>query len=723
MVVEDFSTLQVLTTGARKITEAAVKKQMESKHSYLGVNHWLLALVERHAAMAEAMVSGFLAEVIKAKLQEQLRHGEAGSALDEKSVIQEAIRRAQGRERNLANERDLAAIILTASGYSITAPANGMQCDISTKESNHSTGDKMEASPRSSTPMLDQFGCDLTQLARKGKLSPVVGREEETELLIETLCRHSKRNPVLVGPAGVGKTAIVEGVARRIVEGKIPPSLINSRIIALQPSLLVAGAHITGELEKRMKAILSEASQDGTLLFIDEIHTIMGVGGMLGTSDLGSMLKPALARGDIACIAATTDDEYRRFIESDTALERRFQPIRVQELSPEDTLQILQVLKEQLDLENPVNIGDDVLRWLVEFGQQYMRNRYFPDKAVDLLEQCFAHAKAQGKNSVDLSDAREVAQRMVGMPVVTAQRLNLMATELKDRRILTDEETQILTGRLQVTMRGLDMRASRPNAVVMLAGDALENAKGLSETISSTLFGAKDRVIAIDFSRFGAPEDINLLVGAPPGYVGYSDRLPIHTLAQIPWCVLLLERVDACHPRIREVLAQALLDGWIMDGRGKTLYLSDAIVVMTCEVSIQSHRSLGFTQEVNRITVEDLFQIVSEKVGGGVAGQVDLFSFGAANVQGVSPEWLKEHFLKDFTTRYSKQGLQLKWDSSFLDWLSNQKSNQYSEHDWEIWVDRALTPSIIPYLSTLDSSGPTQVTIYMDGDSVTVKPG
>ena len=545
----------------------------------------------------------------------------------------------------------------------------------------------------------------------------------EIEMTVETLCRRSKRNPVLVGPAGVGKTAIVEGLAQMIVTGKVPQMLKDCRIIAIQPSVLVAGASMSGELEKRVQAVVREASQPSIILFIDEIHTIMGSGGMLGTSDMGRLLKPSLARGDIAVIAATTNDEYRRFIENDAALERRFNPVRVHELSIDETMQVMQTLRDEFVKSRTITISDEILSWLLQFGDQYMRNRHFPDKAVDLLEQCVAHAVTQGKEAVDIDDAQEVAQRMVGMPLALEDRLSELEKQLTGQGLLGKAETAALINRLQVTMRGLDMRSDRPNAIIMLTRDAKENSEMLAQVIAQAVYGGEDRVIAIDFARFLHPEDVNLLVGAPPGYIGYTDSLPLHRLAQIPWCVLRFENVDSCHPYIREVLTQTFRDGNLMDGRGKLMHLSDTIVLITADIQIETQRSLGFFQQTAEIGTDDIEAAVRASIGEDLASQLDLVLFGAHGEEGISPEWLEQNLLNEVVQRYSKQGLQIQWDNTLIEWLMEALSQGFSDSDWERWVDNILTPALIQHLPHARAAQKETVTVKIqDGEIAVSKP-
>jgi ATP-dependent Clp protease ATP-binding subunit ClpC len=706
--------IQKLTTGGQQMVNLVVEKYKSYGHSYLAMNHWLVGLLERYGPMAVSLVGNLDPTAVLKATQEKLGRNELGPALSAEEVAQLAAERASQRGKLQAAERDVAAVILLRAGYTIkegtgfsvpcSAPAGGGEPIVG-----------KSASP--DTPTLNQFGRDLTEAARQGKLPPLVGRQEELAQVIETLCRRTKRNPVLVGPAGVGKTAIVEGVAALIVKGEVPKILQDVRLIAIQPSTLVAGAHLSGELEKRMQALVREASQPGIVLFIDEIHSIIGAGGMVGTTDMGSILKPSLARGELACIAATTHDEYRRFIESDGALERRFNPVRVQEPTAEQTLEIVRTLRDEMSKSSSIQMSDDVLTWLVEFADQYMRNRNFPDKAVDLMEQCFAHALAQSQGEVGLDEAREVAQRMVGMPLALDESLAQLKQMLSERALLGKSEAEALVDRLKVTMRGLDMRSSRPNAVLLLTAEVREHSETLAAVLAEAMYGNADRVITIDFSRFLHPEDVNLLVGAPPGYVGYSDTLPLHRLAQIPWCVLRFENVDSCHPYIRQVLSQAFKDGLLMDGRGRPMYLSDTIVLLSADLELHAKRAIGFFAEPEAIDVKDVEAAMAESLGGDLAGQVDLLLFGRQEAGTVSGEWVLQNLLGPLSKRYFKQGVLLEWDESLVNWLAQALSHGFGESDWEHWVDRMFTPQVIAYLPH-HATQKVKVTVKLQNDTL-----
>jgi ATP-dependent Clp protease ATP-binding subunit ClpC len=578
------------------------------------------------------------------------------------------------------------------------------------------------ATPRAKhrTPSLDFFGRDLTRAAQEGKLSPLVGREAELQLVIETLLRRTKRNPVLVGPAGVGKTAIVEGLAQLIAAGRVPELLRGVRLIALQPSAVVAGASMPGELESRMQSILAEACQDGIILFIDEVHALIGAGGHAGTGDLASQLKPALARGDLACIAATTDDEYRRFIEPDGALERRFQPVRVEEPTLEQTLQVLDKVGEDLARLRRVEIARGVLPYLVHFADQYLFNRHFPDKAVDLLEQCVAHALAQNKHVVDQADAEAVAQRTVGMPLALTDRLGNLAARLAERGLLPPADIEALVDHLHVTLPGLNLRPVRPDAVVLLTGPAAAGGARLAETVAEILYGSGQRVVHIDFGRFANAADLSLLVGAPPGYVGYSDALPLHRVADLGWCVLLGTHLHLCHPQVREVLTQALASGYLTESRGRRIYLSNAVVLLTADLGAEGARLSGLADV--RDVEAAARQATGRVLGEALVAQCDLIvTVNGKPVVSDPRRWLRDHLAADLAARYRQHGIDLRWDESVVDWLLAQGGADAGPDDWERVVDDRLSPLLARSLAGYGGPESRSIWIKVEANQVQIE--
>jgi ATP-dependent Clp protease ATP-binding subunit ClpC len=728
-----------LTSGAYRLAQAALERQALLGHAQLGVNHWLLALMERYGPLAASMAVGLESAALVSYLRGELAQGQPGEPLSREEVIAQTAAHAAARGHQTPDERDMAAVILVAAGYALTdeeTPALTTSGALAAPGSALVPFDEAASGlvpwqegayeshwlPRVRRPLpaLERYGRDLTRAALAGKLAPFVGREEEVRLVIETLCRRTKRNPALVGPAGVGKTAIVEGLAQRIVQGDVPEMLQGARVLALQPSALIAGA-AHGELEQRLERVLTEASDDGILLFIDEIHSIVGAGGTPGVGDLASLLKPALARGDIACIAATTDDEYRRFIESDGALERRFQPLRVQELSPAQTLTILEMLRTDLAQARGVTVAEPILHRIIAFAEQHLRSRHFPDKAVDLLEQCVAHALAEGKPSVELHDAETVMQRLIGMPLSLASRVEGLRAGLERRRLLTPEEGVALQHRLEVTLAGFDLRPIRPNAVVLLAEHAAENARALAELLAETLYGGADRVVTLDFSRFTEQHHVSMLIGSPPGYIGFSGALPIHQIGQMPWCVLLCENLPACHPSVRDVLKQALSTGVLTDACGKNLYLSDAIVLLTAPLAAKQTRSIGLVRR-QEAHIEEIEEALESLLTPEFMEQCDLICTGTPDTRAADRDRLQTSLIAGLAERYAGYGLELQWDEAVIDWLCSHPHTHHTQREWERWADEHLGSLLVPYLMQAGEESPLRLQVRMENDQLQVGP-
>ncbi|MCL6639576.1 MAG: AAA family ATPase, partial [Firmicutes bacterium] len=657
----------------------------------------------------------------------ELTHGQEGPRLSAREVTNKARDIAQKLGDSRVEVKHLAIAILESAGYEVV----GEDCSLTPEEierrfnalfeEGESASDsfKVQILPSGDGPAekLEEFGRNLTRQARQGKLGSIVGREEEIQLVIETLCRRTKRNPVLVGPAGVGKTAIVEGLAQRVIRGEVPDLLKGVQIYEIQPTALVAGTRYYGVLEERVEILIREASRDDVILFIDELHSIVGAGGPTGRNDVASLLKPALARGDLACIAATTDEEYRRYIEPDPALERRFQPIRVQELTPEQTLGVLSSLRDELARQRGVRVPDDVLRWLISFAQQFMRNRYFPDKAVDLLEQSVAHAVVQGKDTLDMETAMAVARRVVGMPLDVGERLRSLKARLTESALLSEGDCEALLNRLSVTMRGLDLRPSRPNAVILLVKNAADESERLAEILAEALNGSPHRVIAVDFSRFQHPADLAVLAGAPSGY-GYDDTAGmLHRLLQIPHCVLRFENIHASHPAVREALAAMLAEGSLVDARGRRIYLSDTIVLLTAELSPPETQIYGFRMPEQESGPD--FRRLAAELGNDLVAQVDLVCAGVPGAAAARRQWLCKNFLDHLSLRVKEFGVDLRFHESVLDWLLSFKCEK--RRDWEKLIDEEICTPLAGYLAEAGPIGTKKLVMKYDGSSVIIE--
>ena len=670
-----------------------------------GLSDWLLLFLERYAPMVATLSPGL--DLATAK-QAARAAAQGTQPYPAATLEREASAIARGLGKGMVGERDLLAAVLRASGhpvtYQVTTPpvATASAAPASDSEAGKRAPDAPPAAALDGirtlqpTPTLERFGRDLTQAAREGKLPSCVGRDTEIETIIETLCRRTKRNPLLVGAAGTGKTAIVEGIAQRIAAGQVPAPLQGVRLFGLQPSALVAGAGIVGELDKRVGAILAEAKQDGIVLFIDEVHAIMGAGGREGTGDLSSMLKPALARGEIACIGATTDEEYRRFIEHDRALERRFQPVRIAELTPERTLEVLKVVRDDLTRGRGLTVGDEVLRWIVDVARQFMPNRHFPDKAVDLLDQAVAHGVSRGLTAVTRVEAEAVVKRMLGLPSLERARLASLRDRLVQEQLLDDDSAERLVGRLEVTSRGLDLRAARPNAVVALGGEMHEHAPTLAEVIAEGLYGDARRVVRIDFARFQDDASLTALLGSPAGYVGYEDRHALYALAEMPWSVVLCDRIDRCHPSVLAAFLPAITQGVITDFQGRRIYLSDAVVLMTLGAARDREiGTIGFAAAAPAPDRDEPEPDLTERLGPELAATVDFWFDEAPAASALGSDWITTRLLPEVAARHREHGVTLDWDASIVAWLAGAWKAHANARAVEHLVEHEISPALV----------------------------
>jgi ATP-dependent Clp protease ATP-binding subunit ClpC len=496
------------------------------------------------------------------------------------------------------------------------------------------------------TPTLDQFGQDLTALARDGKLDPLVGRDEEIEQAVEILSRRTKNNPVLIGEAGVGKTAIVEGIAERIAEGEVPSTLRDRRVVQLDLAGLVAGTRFRGDFEERLKRVIDEVrdSRNELILFLDELHTLVGAGatGAESGMDASNMLKPALARGDLRVIGATTLSEYRTSIEKDAALARRFQPVLVPEPTVDDTIEILRGLRDSYEAHHQVRFTDEALVAAAELSDRYITDRFLPDKAIDLIDQAGARVRLRittprrdvrdlerraeelqrdkdqaiaseqyerasqlrdeisqvrqqiqdlgGDPSavpeVTAADIAEVVSRATGVPVrqLTEEekdRLLRLEQHLHDRVIGQDEGVEAVAEAVRRSRAGLG-DPNRPVGSFLFLGPTGVGKTELARALTEALFGADSRMIRLDMSEFQERHTVSRLVGAPPGYVGYEEAGQLtEAVRRRPYSVILLDEIEKAHPDVFNTLLQVLDDGRLTDGQGRTVDFRNTVLIMT----------------------------------------------------------------------------------------------------------------------------------------------
>ncbi len=466
---------------------------------------------------------------------------------------------------------------------------------------------------RSATPTLAAFSRDLTDLARNNKLDPVIGRATEVERVVSILARRSKNNPVLVGEPGVGKTAIVEGLAQRIVAGDVPGALRDKRVLALSLGPLVAGTKYRGEFESRVKRILDEvrkASRD-VVLFIDELHTLVGAGAAEGSLDLSSMIKPELARGDLQCIGATTFDEYRKYIESDAALERRFQPVMVEEPSIDQTVEILRGLRARYSDHHNVQIEDEAVRAAAALGARYIADRFLPDKAIDLMDEAAASVALANRGAVPrprvtAEHVAAVVTKWTGIPQDTlseSQANNLLSLEqtLAKRVIGQQQAISAVSEAIRRARAGLhDPR--RPLGSFLFMGSSGVGKTELAKALAEALFGTEEALVRVDLSEYTEAHTISRLLGAPPGYQGHEEAGQLtEPVRRRPYCVVLFDELEKAHPDVAAVLLQILDDGRVTDAKGRTIDFRHALIIMTTNLSDDELSDAFRPEFLNRI--------------------------------------------------------------------------------------------------------------------------
>ncbi len=459
---------------------------------------------------------------------------------------------------------------------------------------------------------LLSYARNLTQAAAEGSLEPLIGRKAELESMIRVLGKKMKNNPLLIGEPGVGKSALAEGLAQRIAEGSVPQMLSGMQIYALDLAQVVAGSKYRGEFEERIKAILADAKEQGNvILFIDEMHTIVGAGGSEGALDAANMLKPALARGEVRVIGATTYKEYQKYIEKDAALARRFQRIDVREPDREDTMSILRGLRPRYEAFHHVSIREEALQAAVGLSARYVTDRFMPDKAIDLIDEAasmvrlgtFSRGKenAEGMPELRAADVERVVSQWTGIPVErmsAGDNADVLGLEAKLRRrvIGQDEAIASLCRSLRRARAGLN-DPTRPMGVFMLLGPSGVGKTELCKALSEALFGSEEAMIRIDMSEYSEEATASRLIGSPPGYVGFGEGGQLtDAVLKRPYAVVLFDEIEKAHPKIFSLLLQLLDDGRLTDSVGRRVNFRNTVVVMTSNagVSFDMDKRLGF---------------------------------------------------------------------------------------------------------------------------------
>jgi ATP-dependent Clp protease ATP-binding subunit ClpC len=485
-------------------------------------------------------------------------------------------------------------------------PQNGSQLEADfagEKPFGWDTTTKENKKSKTGTPALDKYGKDLTAQARNGELDPVVGRQVEIERVIQILSRRKKNNPILIGEPGVGKSAIVEGLALRIENGEAA-TLQGRRIVSLDIASMVAGTTYRGQFEERMKTVITELNKHPEIiLFVDEIHTIMGAGNAQGSLDAANILKPALARGEVQCIGATTISEYRKTIEKDGALERRFQKVLVQPTSQEETYAVLTRISEVYGTFHKVQYTEEALHACVQLTDRYITDRYFPDKAIDAMDEAGSYKRQHTTETgttpvITEADIAFVVSRMSGVPVqrvaqAETEQLRQMANVLKQRVIGQDKAIDTIVKAIQRSRMGL-RDPKKPIGTFFLLGPTGVGKTHLAQCLAEEMFGNRDAIIRFDMSEFIEKHTVSLLVGAPPGYVAHEEGGKLtEAVRRKPYSIVLFDEIEKAHADIFNVLLQVMDEGRLTDRQGHIVDFKNTIIIMTSNVGTRQLSEFG----------------------------------------------------------------------------------------------------------------------------------
>jgi ATP-dependent Clp protease ATP-binding subunit ClpC len=655
--------LDRFTKRARRVLTLAQEEALRLNHNYIGTEHLLLGLVREENSVAVKVLKELGVEpgqVVRAVERtvgrgERTPFGKPTLAPRTKRVIELAVEEARMMGHHyIGTEHLLLGLVREGEGIAVNVLRGlGINLDrVRTQtarnilQSQAQTKDKQKK--ESKTPLVDQLGLDLTAAAEEGRLDPVIGRQTEIERVIQILSRRTKNNPALIGEPGVGKTAIIEGLAQRVIEGNVPEPLLNKRILMLDVGSLVAGTMYRGQFEERLKKVIDEIVNSGAILFIDEVHMLVGAGAAGSSVDAANILKPALSRGELQVIGATTLDEYRKYIESDAALERRFQPILVAEPGIEETIEILRGVKARYEEHHKLVITEEAIEAAAHLAARYVPDRFMPDKAIDLIDEAGSrvrmykapHAASLRETFISLKklqkekeealetqrfdDAidlryrevelqskleklREGWQQVANRPQVTSDdiaevvamwtgipvhrmageeraRLLEMEQELHKRIIGQEEPIKAISKAVRRARAGLK-DPRRPIGSFIFLGPTGVGKTELTKALAEFLFGSQEALIKLDMSEFMERHNVSRLVGAPPGYVGYEEGGQLtEAVRRRPYCVILLDEIEKAHPEAFNMLLQIMEDGHLSDAKGRRVDFRNALIIMTSNI-------------------------------------------------------------------------------------------------------------------------------------------
>ena len=761
------SRFEKFTERARRVLSLAQEEAQRFNHNYIGTEHILLGLVRETDGVAARVLSNLGVELQKVRAAvefiigrgERTAPGEIGLTPRAKKVIELAVDEARrlnhhhiGTEHlliGLMREGEgVAAGVLESLGINLDK-VRGETSSILSRSSQSSQRSRREKN-KSKTPMLDKLGIDLTKEAKADKLDPTVGRSNEIQRVTQILSRRTKNNPVLVGEPGVGKTAIVEGLAQMIAADEVPSTLRGKRLVTLDMGSLVAGTKYRGEFEERLKKVVEEITESGNcILFIDEVHTMVGAGAAEGSVDAANILKPSLARGELQTIGATTPDEYRKYLERDTALERRFQPVRVEEPTVDESVEILKGVKSEYEDHHKLTISEEALAAAANMAARFISDRSLPDKAIDLIDEAASRVRINStEQPLSLTEVRKMLERVrkekdealstrqyeqaaelrereknleekleilqsdweneqsnqppivteddiaevvnmwTGIPVARlaateSERLVHMEETLHHQVSGQDEGIAIISKAVRRARAGLK-NPKRPTGVFLFLGPTGVGKTYLVQKLAEFLFGSEESMIRIDMSEFMDRHTVARLVGAPPGYVGYSEGGQLtEAVRRKSYSVILLDEIEKAHPEVFNILLQIFDDGHLTDAKGRKVDFRNTVIVMTSNIGsdlIRQDRSIGFSARGTRGASEEqayarmkdnVLEEVKRFFRPEFLNRID----GTVVFHALSRENMREIVklqLQDVSGELIEQGLTMEVSDAARDWLSEK---------------------------------------------------
>lgn len=602
--MQDMSALSHLDERSTAVIAAAMKEAKKVKQTFIEPEHILLALLTDKDVMKLMQDFGVNIAKVTREIEDKEEVGNfAGEPMlseNTKKILEEAFAAAKKRGVEFVTPEDLLLCIfnLEQSSAATKLKAEGLDKikveEKINKDPSYKTGKKS---------VLAEYGVDLVQKAKDGKLDPITGRDTEIERISHILLRRTKNNPIIIGEAGVGKTAIVEGLAQLIADGKVAPDLAKKRLIQIDVSNLIAGASHRGEFEERLQNVIKEAmnSEGSIILFIDEIHTLIGAGDAGGSMDASNIIKPYLSRGQLQIIGTTTIAEYRKNFEKDRAFERRFQQIMCNEPTEEVAIEMIKILQPKYEKFHSVTYSPESIESAVHLSKRYIGERFLPDKAIDLMDEAAAQTKlsqAQGKrhdNVIKPEDIEQVVSRWTGVPITKltekeSEKLLHLEDLIHKNFINHERAVKAVAEAVRRGRIGL-ANANRPIASFIFLGPTGTGKTELAKCLAEIMFGKKDAMIRLDMSEYMEKHEVAKLVGAPPGYVGYEEGGQLTEAVRTkPYSIVLFDEIEKAHPDVFNIMLQLLEDGRLTDNKGNTISFKNTVIICTSNIGSEMIR-------------------------------------------------------------------------------------------------------------------------------------